>query len=80
MHANLGYLCGYADYSLKPGVKEMPHPPNYIRAPPAMPQLSEKYSKLRALFPGWSGIDGQMGTHTTSVNAGFSASDSPMLG
>jgi len=59
VQANLGYLCGASDYALRPGVKTAPHPPNYVYPPPTMPQLSDRYGKLRSFFPGWSGVDGQ---------------------
>ena len=58
LHANLGYLCAQqTDMQIKAGVKS-PHPPSYMRAPPNMPQLEEKYASLRQLFPGWTGRDG----------------------
>lgn len=58
VHANLGYLCGSSDHALKPGAQR-PHPPYYVRPPPSMPQLADRYSRLRELFPGWIGKDGQ---------------------
>ncbi|THW24486.1 hypothetical protein D6C86_09596 [Aureobasidium pullulans] len=57
LHANLGYVCGQTDNQSKPG--SSPHPPSYVTAPPNMPQIEPKYAKLRALFPGWTGKDGQ---------------------
>ncbi|THX32925.1 hypothetical protein D6D02_07288 [Aureobasidium pullulans] len=57
LHANLGYVCGQTDNQSKPG--SSPHPPSYVTAPPNMPQIEPKYAKLRALFPGWAGKDGQ---------------------
>lgn len=75
VHANLGYLCGTSDHALRPGAKQAPHPPNYVQAPPAMPQLAEKYSRLRALFPTWAGIDDQAASRRASgMNSGSSAS------
>ncbi|KAH0362941.1 hypothetical protein KCU65_g7747, partial [Aureobasidium melanogenum] len=49
LHSNLGYICSHTDNQSKPGA--MPQ----VIAPPNMPQLEAKYSKLRALF----GRDGQ---------------------
>ncbi|THZ77442.1 hypothetical protein D6C85_01680 [Aureobasidium pullulans] len=57
LHANLGYVCGQTDNQSKSG--SSPHPPSYVTAPPNMPQIEQKYAKLRALFPGWTGKDGQ---------------------
>ncbi|KAL1311541.1 hypothetical protein AAFC00_001661 [Neodothiora populina] len=73
VQANLGYLCGATDHALRPGSKQAPHPPNYVRAPAAMPQLAEKYSRLRVLFPGWSGVDGNAGSHKPTMSISQSA-------
>ena len=74
VHANLGYLCGASDHAIRPTAKQAPHPPNYVHAPSGMPQLAEKYSKLRALFPGWTGSDGQAVTAAAAVTAPSRAS------
>lgn len=67
LHANLGYCCAQSDMQTKPGAKA-PHPPSYMRAPPSMPSLEPKYARLRQLFPGWVGKDGQVGSGSNSVD------------
>lgn len=77
LHANLGYCFAQSEAQNKPGAKP-PHPPSYMRPPPSMPSLEQKYAKLRQLFPGWSGKDAQAGPgsntgdggNTTGNNAG----------
>ena len=63
LHANLGYLCAQSDLQ-KPGSK-VPHPPSFMKAPPNMPVLEEKYTELRRLFPGWVGRDGPAADQST---------------
>jgi len=67
LHANLGYCCAQSDMQTKPGAKA-PHPPSYMRAPPSMPSLEQKYARLRQLFPGWVGKDGQAGSAPSPVD------------
>ncbi|KAG9951051.1 hypothetical protein KCU85_g3083, partial [Aureobasidium melanogenum] len=57
LHSNLGYVCSHTDNQSKPGA--MPN----VTAPPNMPQLESKYSKLRALF----GRDGQRRSMSNGV-------------
>jgi len=63
LHANLGYLCAQSDLQ-KPGSKA-PHPPSFMKAPPNMPALEDKYTELRRLFPGWVGRDGPAADQST---------------
>ncbi|THY31808.1 hypothetical protein D6D01_02788 [Aureobasidium pullulans] len=74
LHANLGYVCGQTDNQSKPG--SSPHPPSYVTAPPNMPQIESKYAKLRALFPGWTGKDGQR----RSISNGATNAPTPFQG
>ncbi|KAI4744505.1 hypothetical protein E4T50_05113 [Aureobasidium sp. EXF-12298] len=74
LHANLGYVCSQTDNQSKSGAA--PHPPSYVTAPPNMPQLEAKYSRLRTLFAGWTGKDGQR----RSMSNGATNASTPTLG
>ncbi|KAK4933237.1 hypothetical protein LTR28_011297 [Elasticomyces elasticus] len=58
MQANLAYLCGQADQHWTPG-KKPPASPAHMTPPPHMTSLLDKYARLKTLFPGWYGLDGQ---------------------
>ncbi|KAI4796696.1 hypothetical protein E4T44_12187 [Aureobasidium sp. EXF-8845] len=66
LHSNLGYS--------KSGAA--PHPPSYVTAPPNMPQLEPKYNRLRSLFAGWTGRDGQR----RSMSNGATNASTPIPG
>jgi hypothetical protein len=74
LHANLGYVCSQTESQSKSG--GAPHPPSYVTAPPNMPQLEAKYSRLRTLFAGWTGKDGQR----RSMSNGATNASTPIAG
>lgn len=74
LHSNLGYVCSHTDGQSKSGAA--PHPPSYVTAPPNMPQLEAKYSRLRTLFAGWTGKDGQR----RSMSNGATNASTPVPG
>ena len=78
LHANLGYCCAQSDMQTKAGAKA-PHPPSYMRAPPSMPSLEQKYARLRQLFPGWVGKDGQAGSITSPVEGSMNGAASQQM-
>jgi hypothetical protein len=74
LHSNLGYVCSQTDNQSKFGAA--PHPPSYVTAPPNMPQLEPKYNRLRSLFAGWTGRDGQR----RSMSNGATNASTPIPG
>lgn len=66
--ANLAYLMPKAQSG---DVSKAPPGPAHMTHPPHMPQLEEKYKRLRELFPGWQGLDNRAGPpNASSPSAG----------
>ncbi len=70
VQANIAYLAPKAQQ--QPGMKTQPGPA-YMRPPPQMPQLREKYEQLRELFPGWQGMEHRMSASAASPVANAQA-------
>lgn len=54
LQANLSYLASFADRHNNPN-KPVPPGPAIMMVPAATQGLTDMYTKLQALFPGWKG-------------------------
>lgn len=66
--ANLSWLAPKGTNMTAHTQNQLPGPA-YMLAPPHMPQLQTKYDRLRALFPGWIGLDGRMANSSRNAAA-----------